>query len=37
MRIPRIDEIAVRELAGLVLREKIAVARGDVIRRPSSG
>lgn len=32
----RVNEIAVGELAGLVLREKIEVARGDVIRRASS-
>ncbi|MGJ0387939.1 EF-Tu/IF-2/RF-3 family GTPase [Microbacterium sp. CGR1] len=32
-----VDEVAVGELAGLVLREKIAIARGDVIRRTSSG
>lgn len=32
-----VNEITVGELAGLVLREKIAVARGDVIHRASSG
>ncbi len=37
MRIPGIDEFAVGELACPVLDEKIAIARGDVIRRPSSG